>query len=105
MRGTRFARRTFMPEMPFVQLFQGSPVAMSLSRMCDGLVLEVNDAYLETFGVRREQIVGHTPADAGVIPISHERDSMLVRLQETRSIHVPELTVLPTQLQALGRTS
>lgn len=57
-------------ETQFTQLFQTSPVAMSLSRPDDQLVVEVNDAYLEIFGVTREQVVGHTSHQ----PTSHETE-------------------------------
>jgi PAS domain S-box-containing protein len=57
-------------ERRFQQLFHASPVALSLSRIGDDRrVLEVNGAYLTTFGRRRSEIIGRAPQD-GVIDVA-----------------------------------
>src|SRR5665647_107714 len=51
---------------PF-DLFLYTPIATSLSRLDDGHVVHVNDAYLDLFDVTEEQIVGRTPGAAGIM--------------------------------------
>jgi two-component system cell cycle sensor histidine kinase/response regulator CckA len=77
----------------FSKMFEGSPVPMSLSGLDDRRVVEVNDAYLETFGVQREQIIGRTPTDVGIIPQVVDRDTLLARLHEHASLHEPEVVI------------
>jgi PAS domain S-box-containing protein len=66
----------------FQQLFHASPVALSLSSLEDGHVLEVNDAYLRTFGIRRSQILGRTPQDAGIQGATHAREQIFAALSQ-----------------------
>lgn len=49
-------------EEQFVTLFQMSPAAMSVARHRDGVLMEVNDAWVRQFGYRREDAVGNTVA-------------------------------------------
>src|SRR5688500_4515463 len=77
----------------FSKMVEGSPVPMALSSLDDRRVVEVNDAYLETFGVLREQIVGITPHDAGVRPEVLDRNRMFERLHDSGSCHEPEVVI------------
>jgi PAS domain S-box-containing protein len=77
----------------FSTMFEGSPVPMSLSRLDDRLVVEVNEAYLETFGVRREQIIGHTPSDVGISADVMDRDAVFAKLRENGSLHEREVVM------------
>lgn len=56
--------------------FAGSPSAMSLSRLDDTTVVDVNPAYLETLGVAREQIVGRTLDQAGIAVLDGDRRAL-----------------------------
>jgi len=44
----------------FARAFHDMPVPLSITRERDGLVLDVNDALLEMFGYRREDVIGRT---------------------------------------------
>ncbi|MEZ4541015.1 MAG: PAS domain S-box protein [Chloroflexota bacterium] len=53
----------------FARFFHASPVAMTLTRLADGLYVDVNDAYARMVGMRREELVGHTNLElAGSAP-------------------------------------
>lgn len=45
-------------EARFAMLFHQSPVPLGVTRLADGLYLDLNDAFLETFRFRREELVG-----------------------------------------------
>ncbi|MGD6934348.1 MAG: PAS domain S-box protein [Candidatus Bathyarchaeia archaeon] len=50
-------------EEKFSAAFYSNGAALAVSRLEDGLILEVNDCFLETFGYTREEIVGKTAAE------------------------------------------
>jgi len=50
----------------FAKVFHASPEAMSISRMRDGVYLDVNNAFVEQFGWRREELLGRSAADIGL---------------------------------------
>ena len=76
---SRAAERT--SQRRFEQLFHASPLALSLSAMSDRRIVEVNDAYLRMFGVRRQEIIGHTPYEAGVRIDACDRDQVFAALE------------------------
>lgn len=47
----------------FARIFQLSPVALSMSRLADGCILDVNQTWLSLFGYQRGEVIGHTNAD------------------------------------------
>ncbi|MCB9589811.1 MAG: PAS domain S-box protein [Polyangiaceae bacterium] len=52
--------------MGFVQIFLASPMPMSIVRLADGRFVDANDAFLDLFGFRRADLIGHRPSDVGV---------------------------------------
>jgi PAS domain S-box-containing protein len=50
----------------FRTVFQASPVAIVLSRLRDGIILEVNPAFLALFELPAEAVLGHSGADLGI---------------------------------------
>ncbi|OHX20205.1 EAL domain-containing protein [Chromobacterium sphagni] len=65
----------------FRALFAGSPVAMAISRQSDGKVVEVNDAFLEMFGLERKEVVGRTTLELGIWRARADRDQLLEELR------------------------
>lgn len=47
-------------EMRFTGLFRSSPMAVSLTRATDNVILDINPSYEELFGYTREEIIGKT---------------------------------------------
>ena len=90
---------------PF-DLFRYTPIATSLSRLDDGHVVHVNDAYLDLFDVTEEQIVGRTPGASGILfgePAQRDRgfgrlragaaiDRMALEVETANGRHSMELT-------------
>ncbi len=70
-------RAAFAPQpeagLPFEAIFLASPLAASVSRLSDGRLLAVNDAWLALTGQRREQAIGRTTVELGHWPSADER--------------------------------
>jgi len=50
----------------FARVFQNSPVPIAISRLSDGRFRDINPAYEEIFGWRREEIIGRTSLEIGL---------------------------------------
>jgi len=74
------ARESDQAQQRCTQLFYNSPVAQSLSRISDGVVIAVNDTYLEQFGIERIDIIGTVPASAGIHPPAGLRDEVFAKV-------------------------
>jgi PAS domain S-box-containing protein len=67
-------------ETKFAKLFHASPAAMSLSRMCDGLILDVNEAFEKIFGCRRDEVIGRRSTEAGFWGDPQDRAAIMAEL-------------------------
>jgi diguanylate cyclase (GGDEF)-like protein/PAS domain S-box-containing protein len=65
------------PEERFAALFYCSPVALVLTSMTDGRIVDLNDAYCQLVGYRREELVGHTSLELGLWADSADRQKVL----------------------------
>lgn len=65
----------------FSKAFRASPVFASIARMSDGKFIEVNEAFLQTCGYTREEVIGSTSADLGLWADLSERGKFLLELQ------------------------
>ena len=87
-------------EQRFSKIFSMSPVAISVSRLADGEVLEVNDAFSKMLGYERDQLALHTAALRRAWQTPQDRAAMRARITDDSSISGFE-----TQLQtAAGAT-
>ena len=50
----------------FESLFRGNPAPMAVSSLSEGLLLDVNSAFLSTLGFSREDVLGRTFAELGL---------------------------------------
>lgn len=50
-------------EARFTKLFQASPVALGISTVHEGRIIDVNESWLETFGYGRDEVIGRTNAE------------------------------------------
>ena len=69
-----------MPIDPISALFDVSPVPMTLTTLDGGRFVSVSRSFLERVGLRRDQVIGHTVIDLGLI--SEERRAQLLRRLE-----------------------
>lgn len=64
----------------FTLLFQVSPVAKSLTRAKDGIIIDVNPAWEKMFHKKREQVVGKTGIEIGLLTeITRKEEIIKVR--------------------------
>jgi diguanylate cyclase (GGDEF)-like protein/PAS domain S-box-containing protein len=48
------------------RIFRVNPEPMTLSRLDDGLYIDVNESFLSTFGYTRNEVIGHTANEIGI---------------------------------------
>jgi PAS domain S-box-containing protein len=53
-------------EAVFAHLIQNSPLAIVISGLTDGLLLDVNDSYLQLTGYSRDEVIGQTSVGLGL---------------------------------------
>lgn len=70
-------------ESKFSQVFHASPVAISVTRMSDGLCVDINQTYLDQFGWSRDEVVGHTMVEIGLWPSPEARRRWLDAVAES----------------------
>jgi PAS domain S-box-containing protein len=63
-------------------MFTASPMPASLSRLSDGLLLAVNDAWLDATGLQRAAVLGRTTLDLGLWPSEAARQQYIESLSE-----------------------
>jgi diguanylate cyclase (GGDEF)-like protein/PAS domain S-box-containing protein len=68
------------------RVFRSTQNALSVSRLEDGRYLEVNDAYLTTFGFRREDVIGKTSTEVGLWEDPRDRERFAQQLREQRAV-------------------
>ncbi len=70
----------------FETIFLGAPEAMSVSKLADGRLLQVNDAFCQTFGYAREDLIGHTSLELGLWTEPSRRSALTTALREGRQV-------------------
>jgi PAS domain S-box-containing protein len=80
-------------EERFTKAFHLSPVGVSLTRMADGRFVDLNLAASEIFGIPREEVVGKTSLELGILsPEAREQVTALIREKGlVRNIELPVL--------------
>src|SRR5207247_1369753 len=72
--------------------FHANPAPLSITRLEDGLFLDVNAAFLRLTGLSRDEVIGRTSVQVGLIGVA-ERGSLLERLHGTGAIPEIEFVV------------
>jgi PAS domain S-box-containing protein len=73
-------------ESKFSGAFQAAPVLFSISSMPEGRYVEVNEEFLRTLGLEREQVVGRTPLELGIWEASGDRQLLVRMLRENKRV-------------------
>jgi PAS domain S-box-containing protein len=73
-------------EERFANVFNMSPVAITITRTADGRFLDANDALLQMLGYRREELVGNSSMAIGFWYTLDERMAMVERIQHQGSV-------------------
>lgn len=73
--------------------FRLSPHPIAITEFEPGRCLEINDAWLETFGFRRDEVIGRTKLMLGMWPHPEERVQLIQRVKAERSVRNIEVTM------------
>ncbi|MEK9141184.1 MAG: PAS domain S-box protein [Nitrospirota bacterium] len=77
----------------FAKAFRSSPHPIGITELETGRCLEVNDACLEIFGFRRDEVIGQTTLMLGIWPDPQERTRLIDRLRAEGAIRNHELSM------------
>lgn len=69
-------------EQKYSLLFEKSPLAISLSRLPDGVILDINEAFEHVFGFKKHEVIGRTSLELGINPDVEGRARILAELNE-----------------------
>lgn len=75
----------------FSKMFKESPLPIAIARLSDGLILDVNDAYLNILGFTREEAVGKTSTELGIYVNPNDREQIVQRVMESGRIRNMEM--------------
>jgi PAS domain S-box-containing protein len=73
-------------EERFAKAFKANPQPMSLTRLADGLYIDVNDSFLAMSGYTREEVIGHTSLDLRIWETPAARAEFLNELDRRGSV-------------------
>ena len=76
----RMAAKVQQSEEKFAKAFEASPDAALISRLADGLLVEVNEAFCRLSGISRQEAVGATTIDLGLWANPDERRHLIEAL-------------------------
>lgn len=66
----------------FKNIFDNSPVAIGVGRIDDGMIVEVNNAWLRLYGAEREGVVGRTIVELNLYVGAEERTEIIRSITE-----------------------
>ena len=78
-------------EEKFSRAFHSNPHPMSIVTLEEGRYLDVNDSYVQTFGFSREELLGRTTVEMGILKNDRTRRKILQSLKERQAIKNLEL--------------
>lgn len=73
-------------EERFAKAFRSSPYPIGITEMDTGYCIDVNDACLELFGFRRDEVIGSTTLLLGIWPDPKKREQLIEQLQSGRPV-------------------
>ncbi|MDO9265362.1 MAG: PAS domain S-box protein [Desulfosalsimonadaceae bacterium] len=80
-------------EARFSTIFKASPIGISITRLKDGQILDVNDAWQKATGISREEAIGHTPVELNIWVNPEDRDQLIRNVMEKGSVHDLEFQI------------
>ena len=76
-----------LSEEKFATAFANNPAAIALTRLDDGLFLEVNDTWVALSGFSREEAIGHSAREMGIWPTTEVATRFMQELGEKGFLH------------------
>jgi len=77
-------------EEKFAKAFRGNTSAMAITRLRDGVFIDVNDCYLETAGFARQAVIGTSSPGLRIWEHPEERDAFVHRLLQDGEVRNSE---------------
>ncbi|MBD0369739.1 MAG: PAS domain S-box protein [Pyrinomonadaceae bacterium] len=74
-------------EERFAKAFESSPLALTITSLKTGRLLEVNDTFTQLSGYTRDEAVGHTTLELGLWSKPSDRESELGMIAERGRVH------------------
>jgi len=78
-------------EEKFSRAFHTSPTPMAISSVREGVFVDVNEAFLNTMGYRREEIVGNSAAQISIWRDLKQRSAIVAQLEKNGRIENAEV--------------
>jgi PAS domain S-box-containing protein len=78
-------------EERFSKSFRASPVALVISTLKDGKIIEVNNSFLDLYGFQLEEVIGKTAGELKLYPDVNDRERIIAQLREQGYIRNKEL--------------
>jgi len=75
----------------FAKAFRSSPSPMGITEVDTGHCIDVNDACLELFGLRREEVIGKTTLSIGIWPDPDDRARLIEQLRSGKAVRNVDL--------------
>ncbi len=69
-----------LSEERFSKVFDASPLAICIAALPEGRLLDANPAYVDLTGYTREELIGRTTVELGLVPSLEKRGEMLAEL-------------------------
>jgi two-component system, sensor histidine kinase and response regulator len=82
-----------LSEEKFSHAFHTSSMLMGISRIDDGRYLDVNEAFLETFGFAREDVIGRTSLELNLFVDAEARERVRREFEQSGKIRNQEMRV------------
>jgi PAS domain S-box-containing protein len=83
---SRAAEALRRSEEKFAKAFRSSPIAVAVTRLSDGRVIEVNEAMLKLLHFTRDEVIGRTTLELGIWVDVNDREEYTQRLVRERSV-------------------
>ena len=80
-------------EEKFQKAFQASSAGISITRLSDSSYLDVNDAFTKLTGFSKDELIGHTSAELGMVVDVSKREKVLQEVNELGSAKNFEIAV------------
>lgn len=80
-------------EENFSKAFKSSPAALLVTRLSDGLYLEINDSYCTIVGYDRTELIGHRTTDFDIFINPTDRQDIIAQLLATGSMRDFETSI------------
>ena len=75
-----------LSEAKFAGAFQGNPDSVSMARLSDGILIDVNQSFAELSGYTREESVGKTAVDLRIWVHPHQRRALMAEIGASRMV-------------------